>query len=643
MNALVRFAQIAFAIALLVGSPLFPVSAAPAAPAVPANRDTWPMSVTAGGGTIVLSEPQVRSWPNFTSMTGVAAVAVTLPGASAPVYGTLRFSSLASADVPAGMVSLVNPKLVATAWPTATAADTPALDAFLKTNLHIEGKPFLPLALALSSIPQSERPHSVPVRTNPPVIYLSQTPAVLIGFDGKPVFEPIAGSRLTYAVNTNWEIVHDAASSLYYVHAKSGWYSSPGAAGPFTATVAPASFAAIPSTGPLSHVHAALSAPKPAGTAVPRIFVSTVPSALIVIAGPPQFASITGTQLRYVTNTQSDLFFSRNTTLWYVLLAGRWFSAANLNGPWTFASTRLPADFKKIPEDSPRGHVLISVPGTTQAFYAANAAQTPLVTTVDQKTATLTVTYATGKPDFAPIAGTTLQYAVNAATDVIKVGDASYFACDHGVWFTATAATGPWKAASYVPAVIYTIPQNSPLYHVTFVHVYDAQGVAMTAPPATAAPQPGATYQNFAAGQLSQGDRASYYNTATSGYYGGFGGGSYASGSYAPGYYGNEFWVSSLPTYGNYNDTSYARQQAAAANPRSAVMEQRLPPPGHGPRSIPGPGANVYAADDGVYRYVDGNWEKNGANNKWSAAPDAPATLQSDRRARLAGYAGTIR
>jgi hypothetical protein len=647
MSTLVRFMQIVFAAALLAGSSVLPTAAAPTAPAVPAVpvRDTWPMSITAGGGTIVLSEPQVRSWPNYTSMTGVAAVAVTLPGASAPVYGTLSFSSLASADVPAGLVSLVNPKLVATAWPTAGAAGSPALDAFLKTNLHIEGKPLLPLAMVLSSIPRSERPHTVPVRTNPPQIFVSQRPAVLIGFDGKPVFEPIAGTKLTYAVNTNWEIVHDPVPALYYVHAKSGWYTSPGTAGPFMPAVAPASFAAIPATGALSHVHAALSAPKPVATAVPRIFVSTVPSALIVIAGEPQFASIAGTQLRYVTNTKSDVFFSRNTTVWYVLLAGRWFSAANLNGPWTFASARLPADFKKIPEDSPRGRVLISVPGTTQAFYAANAAQAPVVTTVDGKTAALTVTYETGKPDFAPIPGTPLHYAVNTETDVIEVSAESYFACDHGVWFTATAATGPWKAAAYVPAVIYTIPQSSPLYRVTFVHVYDAQGVAMTAPQPTPAPRPGDTYENFGAGQLSAGDRASYYNTATSGYYGGFGGGGgYVSGTgySAPGYQGNEFWVSSLPTYGNYNDTTYAREQAAAANPRAA-MDLHSSMPGHGPRSTPGPGTNVYAADDGVYRYADGNWEKNGANDAWSAAASAPATLRHDRRARLAGYAGTIR
>jgi hypothetical protein len=646
MNAHVRFVSIAFAIALLAGSPVLPLSAAPAAAAAPVSRDTWPMSIAAGGGTIVLSEPQVRSWPNYTSMTGVAAVAVTLPGASAPVYGTLRFSSLASADVPAGLVSLVNPKLVATAWPTASAADAPALDAFLKTNLHLEGKPLLPLSMVLSSIPRSDRPHTVPVRTNPPVIYVSQRPAVLVAFDGKPAFEPLAGTHLTYAVNTNWEVIHDPASALYYVHAKSGWYASPSTAGPFTPAIAPASFAAIPVTGALSHVHAVSAVPKPAGTAVRRVFVSTVPSALIVIAGQPQYASVAGTQLRYVTNTKSDLFFSRNTTLWYVLLAGRWFSAANLNGPWTFASTRLPADFKKIPEDSPRGRVLISVPGTTQAFYAANAAQVPLVTTVDQKTAALTVTYATGKPDFVPITGTPLQYAVNTETDVIKVADASYFACDHGVWFTATSATGPWKAAAYVPAVIYTIPQSSPLYHVTFVHVYNAQGVAMTGPEATPVPQPGATYQNFPAGELSAGDRASYYNTATSGYYSGFGAGwgGYVSGAgyYSPGYYGDDFWVWGLPPYGNYNDTTYARQQAAAANPH-AGMDLGRSMPGHGPRATPGPGTDVYAAEGGVYRYAGGNWEKNGAGDTWTAAADAPATLRHDRRARLAGYSGTIR
>ena len=624
-----------------------PVLAAPP-PASPSSAATtnapivWPLTITSGDGTIVLSEPQVRTWPGYTRMTGIAAVAVTLPGANAPVYGTLSFSSLASADVPAGVVSLVNPTIDATMWPSATPADVPALDAFLKANLHIEHRPLLPLALAIASLPKGERPHTVPLRTNPPVIYMSQSPAVLVGFDGKPQFAPIAGTSLSYAVNTNWDIIRDPATALYYVHARSGWYSTPGLTGPFTPTVAPASFSAIPASGRFAELHAALAAPKPHVTVVPRVIVSTVPAALIDIAGPPQFATIPGTQLRYVSNTTTDLFFSRATTLWYVLLAGRWFAAANLNGPWHFASTRLPADFKKIPEDGPRGRVLTSVPGTTQAFYAANAVQMPRVATADPATMSLTVSY-DGAPVFEPIASTPLFYATNTQTDVIKVDDAHYLACNDGVWFAAGAPNGPWTPATYVPAVVYSIPESSPLYHVTFVHVYDARGVAMTAPRATPQPAPTATYQTFAPSQFSQGDRASYYNTATTGYFSGYasgwGGVAYGTGYGYPGYYGDEFFVPTLPTYGNYNDTSYARGRAAN---NQILGTGNAPIPGHGPRSVPGPGTNVFAAIDGVYRYVQGGWQKNAGGETWTPAATTPASLARDLRARADGYAGYV-
>ena len=47
----------------------------------------------------------------------------------------------------------------------------------------------------------------------------------------------------------------------------------------------------------------------------------------------------------------------------YFLVAGRWFKAPALDGPWTFATPSLPADFKQIPVEHPRSRVLASVPG----------------------------------------------------------------------------------------------------------------------------------------------------------------------------------------------------------------------------------------------------------------------------------------
>ena len=90
-----------------------------------------------------------------------------------------------------------------------------------------------------------------------------------------------------------------------------------------------------------------------------------------------------------------------------------------------------------------------------------------------RKEATFEPTY-DGPPRFEPIAGTSLAAATNTPSAVIQVGPTSYYGCENGVWFEASAPTGPWAVAATVPEVIYTIPPSSRLYYVTFVRVYDS-------------------------------------------------------------------------------------------------------------------------------------------------------------------------
>jgi len=110
------------------------------------------------------------------------------------------------------------------------------------------------------------------------------------------------------------------------------------------------------------------------------------------------------------------------------------------------------------------------VPGTPQAQEAVLVAGIPQTATIKPSEVKLTVAYA-GDPVFEPIGGTTPQlfYAKNASATVIKMSDTSYYACDRGVWFTATLPAGPWVVATMVPQVIYTIPPSSPVYNVTYV------------------------------------------------------------------------------------------------------------------------------------------------------------------------------
>ena len=152
---------------------------------------------------------------------------------------------------------------------------------------------------------------------------------------------------------------------------------------------------------------------------MPRIIVRTHPAELLQTGGMPDFKSISGTSLQYAVNTDSPLFFDSEYREAYLLISGRWFRATSLNGPWDYVPPQdLPADFAKIPPNSPQAIVLASVPGTPQAEAALLAITTPTTATVNRHDAKIQLEY-DGEPQFKSITGTDMSYAVNAKLPVI--------------------------------------------------------------------------------------------------------------------------------------------------------------------------------------------------------------------------------
>jgi hypothetical protein len=144
-----------------------------------------------------------------------------------------------------------------------------------------------------------------------------------------------------------------------------------------------------------------------------------------------------------------------------------------LSGPWTFVpANALPADFARIPKGSPAGVILASVAGTPQAQEALIANSVPQTAQVPLVNGPKFTPVFDGAPQYKAVAGTPLQYVVNASVPIIQVNPGSYYAVEAGVWFTAPGLTGPWNVATSVPAVIYSIPAASPLHYVTYVNVY---------------------------------------------------------------------------------------------------------------------------------------------------------------------------
>ena len=194
------------------------------------------------------------------------------------------------------------------------------------------------------------------IKADPPTIFFSKTPAVIVNLDGEPVWSPIKENDLKFAVNTNWDLFQHGPSNTLYLRNNDAWLKAADVKGPWTpAGTLPDSFKKLPAEDNWKDVKANLPGKPINASAVPKVFVSQQPAELILLTGEPNYVLVQGTGLLWVSNTESDVFRMGKTGPVYYLVAGRWFSAPDFAGPWTFATPSLPADFKKIP---PRARAL---------------------------------------------------------------------------------------------------------------------------------------------------------------------------------------------------------------------------------------------------------------------------------------------
>ena len=435
-----------------------------------ATSDGWPRTFTNSGTAITVYQPQVTAWTGNT-LAARMAVSVTPQGAAAPQFGTIVLTGTTDVNNDQQTVSLSNIYPAQANFPAAPDQATNYAGLVCTQAAAWAQNLSLPAIRANLAVTSAEGKPTVAVQNPVPTIFFSESAAVLVLVNGDPALRPVAGTQLLRAINTQALLVMDQSSGIYYLRINGGWSQAPALAGPWTAAQnPPASLATalqnVPSSTQL------FDPPKGSKAApTPAIFVSTGPAELITTQGVPQFSPIAGTQLLRVSNSGSSVFVYVPSQAYYVVVSGRWFSSASLAGPWQYVpAAQLPADFANIPESDPAGTVLASVAGTPQAGEAAISSTIPQTATIS-RSATTKVSYA-GDPEFKPVEGTPLSYAVNTATPVVKVAEDAFYAVVNGVWFVAHSAAGPWAVADSVPPAIYTIPPSSPIYYATNVYVY---------------------------------------------------------------------------------------------------------------------------------------------------------------------------
>lgn len=441
--------------------------------AASADDSNWPKEIKGKKGKIVIYQPQPESFEG-NKYTSRAAISVTPAGAKDPVFGAMWSVARVLVDRDSRMVTLEDITITNIKFPEQVdSAKISSLKEVISAEILKMDIEF-PLDDLLATLEEQEsRLNAAGIKNDPPEIIVRREPSALVIIDGEPKLQKIEKSELQRVVNTPFTLLMESGSKTYWLALGEKWFSTADLAGKWAYVPKPPSEIKKFEEALKKSTSGKTEVAKDTSKTIPDIIVRTKPAELIQSKGEPNFAPIQGTELLYMSNSDDNVFMQIKTQAYFVLLTGRWYTAAALAGPWTFVrSDSLPPDFAKIPEGSEKDVVLASVAGTKAAQEAKLDAQIPQTAVVDRKNAKCEVKY-DGDPKFEKVEGTAMYYAVNTSSSVLLI-DKKYYVCDNAVWFLGDSPTGPWIVATEVPKEVQDIPPSNPIFNVKYVYIYES-------------------------------------------------------------------------------------------------------------------------------------------------------------------------
>jgi len=441
-------------------------------PSVLAQESGWPRTLPLEQGTVTIYSLQVDEM-NDDIIHFRAALAYRATAGSEPVFGAGWFESRVEIDSTSRIVHPTDLKVTETRFPDGTDDVQSGLSAVLAQQSPGWNLDFSvdELEAALKQA-EAESMAAQNLNTAPPRIIYRDHPALLISIDGEPVLRAIENSPFEAVINTPYPLIFDG--NYYYLNvARDVWYRAGKATGPYRFEAnPPAEIATMVNAAKEADAGAEQPAVPITAASAPEIVVSVEPAELIVTEGPAAFVPLVD-DLLVLQNSDDDVFMHVSSQKFYIVLAGRWYHASSLNGPWAYQlADDLPVAFANIPHDSDQADSRVYVAGTQEAREAVLDAQVPQTAAVTRGEVDIEVVY-DGDPIYQPVDGTDLVYIQNTGSAVL-LSDGLYYLVEDGVWYVSASPNGPWQVSTQRPAQVDTILPTSPVHNVKYVHVYDS-------------------------------------------------------------------------------------------------------------------------------------------------------------------------
>lgn len=155
----------------------------------PSDRG-WPRGFSLSDeAQAVLYQPQVLSWENQKHMVALAAVSYVAKDEKKPVFGTVKIEADTLVSLEPRLVKFSQLKLTEANFQTLPKEQAAEIVSTIEKSIPDEDR-LIALDRVLVQVDKSQiSPKNLAgIKADPPKIFLSRTPAILLSFDGEPIW-----------------------------------------------------------------------------------------------------------------------------------------------------------------------------------------------------------------------------------------------------------------------------------------------------------------------------------------------------------------------------------------------------------------------------------------------------------------------
>ena len=178
----------------------------------------WPRQITKPQGTLVYYQPQIENWNDFVNLDWRMAFSIT-PAGGKETVGAVTLHGLTSVNSESQMVLISNLQIKNTYFPSLSPSDAASMDQLVRE--FVPQTVWISMQRLVSCVPKpAATPAGVQLNNDPPQIFVSYHPAILLGIEGEPQLAEIPHTKLKYVFNTNWPLFLDRAGNYFLLSRK---------------------------------------------------------------------------------------------------------------------------------------------------------------------------------------------------------------------------------------------------------------------------------------------------------------------------------------------------------------------------------------------------------------------------------------